>query len=162
MAQYDRLNGGAATARRWQDWVNLVLGVWLFISPWVLNFAAGYATGAAPGGAAAGATAPAGDALANASWDAWIFGVVIAVVALSSTLRVAAWQEWGTLILGLILGVWLFIAPWALAFSGAPAAAWDHWIVGALVFLVSLSALPYFRRAAMDYAHAGDKPLDRP
>ena len=32
--------------RRWQDWVNLLLGAWLFISPWVLLNAGGYATDA--------------------------------------------------------------------------------------------------------------------
>ncbi|MFZ5558970.1 MAG: SPW repeat protein [Pseudomonadota bacterium] len=25
--------------KRWQDWVNLILGVWLFVSPYVLGFA---------------------------------------------------------------------------------------------------------------------------
>ena len=24
---------------RWQDWANVVLAIWLFISPWVLRFA---------------------------------------------------------------------------------------------------------------------------
>ena len=24
-------------AARWQDWANLILGVWLFISPWILR-----------------------------------------------------------------------------------------------------------------------------
>ena len=25
--------------RRWQDWLNLLIGVWLFISPWAIRFA---------------------------------------------------------------------------------------------------------------------------
>jgi hypothetical protein len=47
------------------------------------------------------------------------------------------WQEWLTL----ILGARIFAAPWALGFTGLPAASLDHWIVGALIFLVSLSNL---------------------
>jgi hypothetical protein len=45
------------------------------------------------------------------------------------------WQEW----VNLALGVWIFIAPWVLGFAtgGYVAAAWDHWIIGALVFIFS-------------------------
>jgi len=25
--------------RHWQDWLNLLIGVWLFISPWAVGFA---------------------------------------------------------------------------------------------------------------------------
>ncbi|MBI2291685.1 MAG: SPW repeat protein [Betaproteobacteria bacterium] len=25
--------------RRWQDWVNMLLGLWLFVSPWPLQYA---------------------------------------------------------------------------------------------------------------------------
>ncbi len=45
---------------RWQDWVSLVLGVLLFISPWVF--------GTATNGAS--------------SWDAWIIGVLGVLLAL--------------------------------------------------------------------------------
>ena len=31
--------GNIALSNRWQDWLNLILGAWLFISPWVLGFA---------------------------------------------------------------------------------------------------------------------------
>jgi hypothetical protein len=158
MAQFNRMKESLATLRRWQDWVNLVLAIWLFFSPWALNFAAGYAATTTPGGADAGAAATIGGPTANAAWDAWIFGVLIAAVAVASMLRAAPWQIW----VMLILGIWVFIAPWLLGFSGASGAAWDHWIVGAVVFLVSLSALYYSRQTTTDYVHAGDKPLDRP
>jgi hypothetical protein len=26
--------------KRWQDWINPILGLWTFISPWVFGFAA--------------------------------------------------------------------------------------------------------------------------
>lgn len=106
---------------RWPDGANLILAAWLFISPWVLQFAY---TGA-PGGSVA-------------AWDAWVLGVVVFVVALSAMgQRFVRGQEW----LNLALGVWIFIAPWVLAFAGNSPAAWDHWIVGVLVFLVSAGAI---------------------
>ena len=144
MAQLDPLS---ADSRRWQDWVNLVLAVWLFISPWLLGFAVGVsaAAGAAP--------------VANAAWDAWIFGIVTAMVALWAMSQFVAWQEW----INLLIGIWLFVAPWILGFTSARFAAWDHWVVGIVVFLVSLSALNSARRpAAIDFAHAADKPREPP
>ena len=40
--------------KRWQDWLNLLIGIWLFISPWVIGFAG---------------------TRHAASWNAWILGV---------------------------------------------------------------------------------------
>lgn len=47
-----------AQMTEWEDWGNLILGAWLFISPWVLGF----------GG--------------SASWDAWIVGILIAAISI--------------------------------------------------------------------------------
>ena len=107
---------------RWQDGGNLILAIWLFSSPWVLQFAF---TGAASGTIAA--------------WDAWVLGVVVFLVALSAMgRRFVRGQEWANV----VLGIWIFIAPWVLAFAGSNSnPAWDHWIVGALIFLVSLSGV---------------------
>lgn len=113
--------GYAATTRsnKWQDWVNLVLAIWLFVSPWVLQFGQGN------GGA--------GGAVHAAAWNAWILGVLVFLSALSAIGRMEFWQEW----LNMIFGVWLFIAPWALGFAGLRNAAWDSWIVGAAIFLIA-------------------------
>lgn len=119
----DRIDRGT----RWQDPANLVLAVWMFISPWVLQFAY-------TGGNGAGTVM---------AWDAWVLGVVVFLVSVSAMgQRFVRGQEW----LNAVLGVWLFIAPWVLNFaSGGSDAAWDHWIVGALIFLVSLSAIAITR-----------------
>lgn len=114
-------NGGAlypARSNRWQDWANLILAIWLFISPWVLQF----------GG---GAVSPLG---AVAAWNAWVLAVIVFLIALSAIGRMQFWQEWLTL----ILGAWIFAAPWVLGFTALPVASWDHWFVGALIFLISL------------------------
>ncbi|MEN2982872.1 MAG: SPW repeat protein [Thermus sp.] len=46
---------------RWQDWVNLVLGVWLILSPWLLGFSG----------------------LTNATWNAILVGILVGALALS-------------------------------------------------------------------------------
>lgn len=122
---------------RWQDWLNLLLAIWLFFSPWILQFGQGAST-AQP---AAGSVAVREVSLA--AWNAWVLGVIIFIVALSAIGRMELWQEWITL----LLGIWVFVAPWVLGFSSSPfgAAAWDHWIVGALVFIFSVSNISDWR-----------------
>jgi hypothetical protein len=151
-------------SNHWQDWANLVLAVWLFISPWVINFG-----GSA--GTPAGTAAPPG--ASNAAWNAWILGIIIFLVACSAISRLRAWQEW----VNLLLGIWLFIAPWVLGFSGLPGAAWNHWIVGVLVFLIAASDLQTVRgtesvppatgsvgtgATTTEPGYAGNKPVRRP
>jgi hypothetical protein len=114
----------AQSTERWRDWVMLVLGAWLFLSPWILGFAGGAPAGAEP--AAAGPAA--------AAWNAWIVGVVITALAIWAIVKFAEWQDWLT---G-ILGVWLVIALWVLGVSSLTAAAWNQVIVGLLV--VALAA----------------------
>jgi hypothetical protein len=155
-------------SNHWQDWANLVLAIWLFISPWVINFSA---PAAAPAGAPAGAMVP--PAVSNASWNAWVLGVIIFLVACSAIGRLRAWQEW----VNLLLGIWLFVAPWALGFTQLGGAAWDHWIVGVLVFLIAASDLQTVRgtttappatgnigtgTATTEPGYAGSKPTRRP
>jgi hypothetical protein len=118
-------------SNRVQDWANLILAIWLFISPWVLQF------GAAPAGAA---NAPLVEA-SHAAWDAWVLGIIVFLVALSAIGRMEAWQEY----INMVLGAWIFVAPWALGFTPLGRASWDHWIVGALIFLISLWSLSMAR-----------------
>jgi len=73
----------------------------------------------------------------TAAWNAWILAVVVFAIAISAVGRLSLRQEWANL----VLGIWIFIAPWVLGFAALGSAAWDHWIVGALIFLVSLSAV---------------------
>jgi hypothetical protein len=101
---------------RWQDWINLLAGAWLFFSPWILAFT----------GASAGA------------WNAWIFGALVFVVALWS---LGSPASRGVLWLQVIFGAWTFIAPWVLGFAAVAAAAWNAWILGAIIFVLALWAM---------------------
>ncbi|MGE5270669.1 MAG: SPW repeat protein [Thiohalocapsa sp.] len=124
--------GNPARSNNWQDWANMVLAVWLFVSPWILSFGSG---GGAAGTAAAGGGA--GGSGVTASWNAWVLGVLVFLAAISAISRMEFWQER----LNAVFAVWIFVAPWALGFTNLAAASWDHWIVGVLVFFISLSML---------------------
>ena len=92
---------------RFQDWINLVLAAFLFVSPWLFGFAE----------------------QPLASWNAWICGAVIAVVALAAIAWFAEWEEW----INIAIGIWLVVAPWVLGFSMVAAAMWSHVIFGAVI-----------------------------
>ena len=99
---------------RWQDWVTLVAGIWLLVSPWVVGYA--------------------GDVAAMS--NAVIFGIAIIVYSIVELSVPRAWEEW----LMVAAGVWLIISPWVLGFSAETRAMWDMVIVGIVVALLALWA----------------------
>jgi hypothetical protein len=76
------------TARRWQDGANLVLGAWLFLSPWVLNYSS-----------------------TPAAWNAYVTGAAIVLFALIAAYMPKAWEE----IINTLIGMWLVISPFVIA-----------------------------------------------
>nr|WP_067296041.1 SPW repeat protein [Marinobacterium profundum] len=93
----------------WRDWLMLLFGVWLVISP----FALGY-----------GAT----DAM-MVLWNPVIVGVAVVVFAIAVLRKTQVWEEWVLL----ALGAWLMAAPFLLGYATMPAAMWNSIIVGLLV-----------------------------
>jgi hypothetical protein len=103
---------------KWQDGVNLLLAIWLFISPWVLQFYPGATIG-----------------VMAAAWNAWIVAIVIGVFAIAALVKTQPWEEW----INLIAGAWVFVSPWVLGFyTGHTLVLWSSLIVGALVFVLSI------------------------
>jgi hypothetical protein len=100
---------------RWQSWLNVIVGVWLFISPWVLGTTSDPAT----------------------AGNAWIIGAAIFVVALlalgTAASVVAPWVN-------IVLGVWLFISPWVLRYTDVSDGATNAWVFGVVTVLVALWA----------------------
>jgi membrane protein YdbS with pleckstrin-like domain len=91
----------------WQDVVNLVLGIWLAVSPYVL----GYADQATP------------------AWNAYVVGVVILVIAAAAIWAFQKWEEW----INAVLGLWLIVSPWILGYSEVATPLWNQIIVGVVV-----------------------------
>jgi hypothetical protein len=84
-------------------------------------------------------------------------GVLVFIASVSGVASLALWQEWWAL----IFGAWIFIAPWVLGFTQLANASWDHWIVGALVFLIAACSLAQARTVPAARADRAP-PLDRP
>ena len=70
------------SVKHWQDPVNLILGLWLIASPWILEY----------------------QAETYALWSAVCLGVLIAATAVAALFRVKAWEEWANLVLGGLCG----------------------------------------------------------
>jgi hypothetical protein len=104
--------------QRWQDWVMLALGAWVFFSPFWM---AGYAS--------------MGDA---AAWNSYILGALAAMFACAALATGKIWEER----LNAALGIWLLIAPFVLGFHAAePGASWNHFVLGALMVIDAAWAL---------------------
>ncbi len=85
----------------WQDVANLILGAWLFFSPWILDFGSNAATRPPVAGAVAI------NEVSTAAWNAWVLGAIVFLVALSAIGRMELWQEW----VNLVLGAWIHRPP---------------------------------------------------
>jgi putative effector of murein hydrolase LrgA (UPF0299 family) len=104
--------------KRWQDWVNLLLGLWILISPVQLGFAPGQA---------------------EATWNAWVIGMgIITVFVVSGSVHAkTVWQE----VANLILGLWLMVSPWLLGFATHMTARNNAVAVGFSVAALALWAM---------------------
>lgn len=93
----------------WARLINIALGVWLMLAPWVLGY----------------------DFAIARTNDIWV-GILVALAALVAL----AWQpaRWANT----ALGAWLIIAPFALGYAAWDAAAINDVVVGAVVLAVSL------------------------
>jgi SPW repeat len=101
-----------------QDWTNaklcdvanLILGGFLFFSPWILGLETG-----------------------RASENANVTGIIIVVLAVAALSAFAVWEEW----LNLIVGLWALVSPWVLGFQGNTTATTVHVIVGIAVAVLA-------------------------
>ena len=99
----------------WPDTLSAVLGILLFLSPWLVGFT----------------WEP------NAKWSAHIGGAIIIGLALAELFAFKAWEEW----INCALGVWLLFAPWVLGFSEHTAALSTHFIIGLATIILAAWSL---------------------
>ena len=103
-------------AKLWQDWVLLIAAAWLFLSPFVL----GYAAFDRP-----------------ATWVAFTGALVLFVSASEALVILDEAEEW----IDGAVGMALLASPWLLFFSGDSVAAWNTVATGMVVMIASFSAL---------------------
>lgn len=97
--------------KRWQDKLNLVLGAWMFLSPFILL-----------------------NPYSPIQFDivtghSFLMGLAIMLVAVAAIYRFYVWEEW----LEAVLGVWLIVSPFVLGFSNVSIAMYNHIIVGLII-----------------------------
>src|ERR1700740_3049536 len=99
------------TPQQWQDWTSWGLGIWLCLSPWILQFALD--------------TTPMQNAVIVG------FLIILAEVITLSVFQV--WEEW----INVALGAWLVVSPWVLSIQSRSATV-NFIIVGVLVIGLAL------------------------
>jgi hypothetical protein len=97
--------------KQWEDWCSWLLGFWLCISPWALQF----------------------DLEPIATRTAVITGILIVFVEMITLSLFRAWEEW----INVILGAWLIACPWILGII-YPSAKTNFVVVGLLVLVLAL------------------------
>jgi SPW repeat len=105
------------------DVINLVLAVFLFLTPWIFGFLPD--TAAAP--------------------NAWISGVIIGGIAIAALTSFAEWEEW----VNLVLGLWVIVSPWALGFVTQSAAKSACVVVGLIVAALAAIKLWMLREGSL-------------
>ncbi len=112
----NRSSASALSVTSFTSGTNVLLGVWLTVSPWVLNYSE----------------------QDNAAWNQVIIGLAIAVMALVRTASPANFSElsWTNF----VLGAWLIVAPFVLPLSETSPSEpvyWNNVIVGVLVLILA-------------------------
>lgn len=98
---------------RWQDWINVLLGFWLVVSPWGLDYSLNNA------------------ATANAHG----LGATIIIFNIISACRLI---DEGQEIFNILLGTWLILSPYSLGFATEKAAAINVILVGAAIMSLGI------------------------
>jgi SPW repeat len=93
-------------------WTNLVLAIWVIISPFVLAFPS-----------------------SRAIWNNVATGVVVGILAI---IRLSVRQQRGWSWINVLLGIWLIISPFVLGFV-AGAALWNDVVLGIIIAAMALN-----------------------
>lgn len=114
--------------KHWQDPLNVLMGAWLVLSPWILRYQ--------------DQTTP------------WINGIVIGLAliaaSLGATFMPRAWEDWTEGVLGL----WMIVSPWVLAFSMHMDATRNAVASGVVILVLALWVLATDK----DYSVGWHKP----
>ena len=105
---------------QWENWVNFALGVWLFITPWIMSHNL------------------MSDTAVMVNWNAWIAGAVVAITAGLALQDLRPWEEW----VNLALGAWMILSPWIFGYAAERGLMWNSIVVGLAIAVFSGLALP--------------------
>src|SRR2546429_7139875 len=115
LSLHDALPISMKYMKHWQDPINVLLGAWLAVSPWVLGSQ---------------------DQMAPTA-NGVVIGLALIAAALGAIFMPRAWEEWTE---GL-LGLWMGISPWVLGFAGQMDAMRNAVVSGVVVMVLALWVL---------------------
>ena len=73
------------------SWINLAIGLWVLLSPWLLGF----------------------NESGRPTWTAVVTGLAITLVAAVAVARSSPTAAWGNV----LLAIWLFASPWVVGYT---------------------------------------------
>ena len=97
--------------RSWEDWVGMLIGVLIVISPWLAEQRGDQAV----------------------IWNAVLVGALVLGLAQLEYVSLQRWAETGEIVLGL----WLIASPFTFGYAEAGALRYWHFILGAIVVLLA-------------------------
>ena len=113
--------------------LNIIAGIWLFVSPWVYN---AYHNGSA--------------------WNSWIVG---AVIVLFAAIRFSSPGTRALSVLNMLLGAWTFASPWIYGYTGNSGRFINSLCVGVVVFILGAFGSSMTRTAGHPTTHGAPPPL---
>ncbi len=102
--------------------LNILLGLWLIIAPFVLNYAR----------------------LEAAETNDIIVGIIVAVIAAIRSFGAFTQPGWSWV--NVLLGIWLIIAPFVLGYSAYATPLWNDIILGVLIAILAWTSATSVRR----------------
>ncbi|WP_157928812.1 SPW repeat protein [Pararhizobium haloflavum] len=107
----------------WQNWLTAIVGIWLMISPWILNLGMTISVGNIEHSLVTG--------------NLLLCGAFALFIALASVLAHRPWEDW----VEAALGLWLILSPLVLRYSDNRPAVWSAVLSGALIMIAAGSHL---------------------
>jgi hypothetical protein len=101
----------------WQDAIEILIAVWLIVSPFVLAFSD----------------------ISNATLTAELIGTAVFAMSQFSAANQKPWEEW----FNLILAVFLAVSPFVLGYAGSAIATWNAIISGALIGAFAIASMSH-------------------
>jgi SPW repeat-containing protein len=113
------------------DLYNLLLAMFLFISPWLFARANG-----------------------TAAVDLRMSGAAIAILSLAAILAFSKWEEW----INLLVGIWLIVSPWVLGFPHTRAMHFSIAVGAAVAFFAALELWLIYDATHQETTHQEEEP----
>jgi len=115
--------------RTWEDWVAIVIGALIGLSPWLASEQSSEAV----------------------MWNAVIVGAIVIALAALELTELARWEEGAELLCGL----WIVASPFAFGYAGSTLAFWHFGLGGLLVLLALLELWQDWHRSESEMAGYG-------